>query len=160
MTAGSYRVVFDTNILVSGHFWKGPPYRCMLAVESGLATLIMSGPILTEFSEKLTDKFGVSKAEVDSIVERWATRAELASIEGKAGWVPADPEDDKFIETALIGGAAIHCVGGSSPPRRRQGAGSRDPDRAAVFGASRSRRRRDIAATGATVCFRGAARAS
>ena len=111
MTAGSCRVVFDTNILVSAHFWKGPPYRCMLAVESGLATLIMSGPILTEFSEKLTDKFGVSKSEVDSIVERWATRAELASIEGKGGWVPADPEDDKFIETALVGGAAIIVLG-------------------------------------------------
>ena len=53
----------------------------------------------------------MSKAEVDSIVERWATRAELASIEGKAGWVPADPEDDKFIETALIGGAAIIVSG-------------------------------------------------
>ena len=83
----------------------------MLAVESGLATLIISGPILTEFSEKLIGKFGVSKSEVDSIVERWATRAELASIEGIAGWVPADPEDDKFIETALVGGAAIIVSG-------------------------------------------------
>ena len=94
---------------------EGASIPCMLAVESGLATLIISGPILTEFSEKLTDKFGVSTAEVDSIVERWATRAELASIEGKAGWVPADPEDDKFIETALIGGAAIIVSGDRHP---------------------------------------------
>src|SRR6266540_935139 len=72
MTAGSIKVVFDTNILVSGHFWKGPPYRCMLAVEAGLATLVLSDPILTEFAEKLTSKFGVSKSEVDPIVERWA----------------------------------------------------------------------------------------
>ncbi len=42
MTAGSLKVVFDTNILVSGHFWKGPPYRCLLAVEAGLATLVLS----------------------------------------------------------------------------------------------------------------------
>ena len=62
MTAGFYRVVFDTNILVSGHFWKGL-HTDAVAVESGLATLIMSGPILTEFSEKLTDKFGVSKID-------------------------------------------------------------------------------------------------
>ena len=77
MTAGSYKVVFDTNILISGHFWKGPPYRCVLAVESGLATLILSDAILTEFSEKLTDKFGVSRSEVDPIMERWATRSLL-----------------------------------------------------------------------------------
>ena len=89
MTAGSCRVVFDTNILVSGHSWKGPPYRCMPAEESGLATLIMSGPILTELSEKLTNKFGLSKSEVDSIVERWATRAELASIEGIVTFSPS-----------------------------------------------------------------------
>jgi len=48
MTAGSLKVVFDTNILISGHFWKGPPYRCMLAIDAGLATLVLSDPILTE----------------------------------------------------------------------------------------------------------------
>src|SRR6266540_1814553 len=111
MTAGSIKVVFDTNILVSGHFWKGPPYRCMLAVEAGLATLVLSDPILTEFAEKLAGKFGVSKSEVDPIVERWATCAEVAPIERKAGWVPQDPDDDKFIETALVGGAAIIVSG-------------------------------------------------
>jgi putative PIN family toxin of toxin-antitoxin system len=111
MTLGSYKVVFDTNILISGHFWKGPPYRCLLAVESGLATLILSDPILTEFREKLTDKFGLSKSDVTPIVERWATRAQLASIEGKSGWVAEDPDDDKFIETALAGGATIIVSG-------------------------------------------------
>ena len=57
MTAGSLKVVFDTNILISGHFWKGPPYRCMLAIDAGLATLVLSDTILTEFGEKLTGKF-------------------------------------------------------------------------------------------------------
>ena len=111
MNAGSFKVVFDTNILVSGHFWKGPPYRCVLAVEAGLARLVLSDPILTEFGDKLSGKFGVSKSEVDTIVERWATRAEIVPIEGKAGWVSQDPDDDKFIETALVGGAAIIVSG-------------------------------------------------
>jgi hypothetical protein len=48
---------------------EGPPYRCMLAVEAGLATLVLSDPILTEFVEKLASKFGVPKSEVDPIVE-------------------------------------------------------------------------------------------
>ena len=111
MTAASLKVVFDTNILISGHFWNGPPYRCMLAVEAGLATLVLCEPILTEFGEKLTSKFGVSKSEADPIVARWAARAEVARIEGKAGWVPEDPDDDRFIETALVGGAAIIVSG-------------------------------------------------
>src|SRR6516164_9735416 len=111
MTQESFKVVFDTNILIAGHFWKGPPYRCMLAVESGLTTLILSNPILTEFREKLIDKFGVSESDVAPIVERWATRAQLASIEGKRGWVAEDPDDDKFIETALVGGATAIVSG-------------------------------------------------
>lgn len=86
MIAEPLKVVFDTNILISGHFWKGPRYRCVLAVEAGLAALILSDPILTEFREKLTDKFGVPKSEVDPIVERWGTRANVIPIEGKSGW--------------------------------------------------------------------------
>lgn len=111
MNAGPVKVVFDTNILVSGHFWKGPPYRCMLAVEAGLATLVLSDPIVTEFTEKLTDKFRVSKSETDFILKRWTTRAEVVQIEGKSGWVPEDPDDDKFIETALAGRATLIVSG-------------------------------------------------
>jgi hypothetical protein len=40
---GSRQVVFDTNIFVSGHFWKGLPYRCLLAAEARLAVLVLSG---------------------------------------------------------------------------------------------------------------------
>ncbi|MGH9195786.1 MAG: putative toxin-antitoxin system toxin component, PIN family [Acidimicrobiia bacterium] len=111
MTATSVRVVFDTNILISGHFWKGPPYRCRLAVDAGLAVLVLSEPILTELGEKLITKFGVSKADVDSIMERLRTSSELTDVEGKSGWVPQDPDDDKFIETALVGGATLIISG-------------------------------------------------
>jgi predicted nucleic acid-binding protein len=83
MTAEPVRVVFDTNILVSAHFWNGPPYRCVLATEAGLVALVLSDPILAEFAEKLTVKFGVSKDEVDSIVERLRARTQLVQIEGK-----------------------------------------------------------------------------
>ncbi len=105
------KVVFDTNILVSGHFWKGPPHRCVLAVEAGLVTLVLSDPILNEFREKLIGKFAVSQAEADPIITGWATRAEIVHIEGKSGWVPEDPEDDKFIETALAGRGTILVSG-------------------------------------------------
>jgi predicted nucleic acid-binding protein len=83
----------------------------MLAVEAGLATLILSDPILSEFREKLTGKFRVSNSDVDQIVRQWATRAMLASIAGKSGWVSEDADDDKFIETAIVGGAAIIVSG-------------------------------------------------
>lgn len=111
MTAGPVRVVFDTNILVSAHFWKGPPYRCMLAVEAGLAILVLAEPILIEFIEKLTVKFGVSRSDVQTIAERFRLRAQLMEIKGESGWVRQDPDDDKFIETAVVGEASVIVSG-------------------------------------------------
>jgi hypothetical protein len=42
------RVVLDTNILMSALLWRGAPYRCLLAVQAGLADLVISPPILEE----------------------------------------------------------------------------------------------------------------
>jgi putative PIN family toxin of toxin-antitoxin system len=111
MNGGSVKAVFDTNILISGHFWKGPPYRCLLSVEADLARLVLSDPILAEFRDKLRNKFNLSTSEIDPIVERWTARAEIVRIERKSGWVPDDPDDDKFIETALAGGATVIVSG-------------------------------------------------
>jgi putative PIN family toxin of toxin-antitoxin system len=111
MTAAGVKVVFDTNILVSGHFWKGPPYRCLLATEALLAVLVLSDPIVSELREKLTDKFGLPAAEVDAIIDRLSTHAERVDVHGRSGWVPQDPDDDKFIDTALSSGAGVIVSG-------------------------------------------------
>jgi putative PIN family toxin of toxin-antitoxin system len=107
MTVAIVKVIFDTNILVSGHFWKGPPYRCLLAAEAGLAVLVLSDPIVSELREKLADKFALSTAEVDAIVDRLSTHAERVPVQGRSGWVQQDPDDDKFIDAALSAGATI-----------------------------------------------------
>ena len=111
MTATVVKVVDDTNIFVSGHFWKGPPYRCLLAAEARLATLVVSEPILSELREKLIDKFGIPEAEVAVIVNRLDAYAETVPVLGRAGWVVQDADDDKFIDAALSGGATIIVSG-------------------------------------------------
>ncbi len=93
------KVVFDTNIFVSGHFWKGPPYRCLLAAKARLADLVVSDPIIAEVREKLIDKFGVPPIEMAAIIEQLETYAERVAVVGKSGWVQQDPDDDKFIDT-------------------------------------------------------------
>ena len=111
MTVAVVKVIFDTNILVSGHFWKGPPYRCLLAAEAGLAVLVLSDPIVSELREKLADKFALSTAEVDAIVDRLSTHAERVPVQGRSGWVQQDADDDKFIDAALSAGATIIVSG-------------------------------------------------
>jgi uncharacterized protein len=111
MTAAVPNVVFDTNIFVSGHFWKGPPYRCLLAAEARLANLIVSEPILSELRGKLIDKFGSTATEVAAIVDQLDTYADRVPVLGRSGWVRQDPDDDKFIDAALSGGATIIVSG-------------------------------------------------
>ena len=111
MTAAVPKVVFDTNIFVSGHFWKGPPYRCLLAAEARLASLVVSEPILTELRDTLIAKFGIAVEEVAAIVDLLDTYAERVPVVGRSGWVRQDPDDDKFIDAALSGGATIIVSG-------------------------------------------------
>jgi predicted nucleic acid-binding protein len=108
MTTLVTKAVFDT---VSGHFWKGPPYRCLMAAEAGLVSLVLSESITSELREKLTEKFDVPPAEVDAIIDRLRARAESVSAQGRSGWVTQDPDDDKFIDAALAGGATIIVSG-------------------------------------------------
>ncbi|MBP7569127.1 MAG: putative toxin-antitoxin system toxin component, PIN family [Acidobacteria bacterium] len=111
MTALVAKAVFDTNILVSGHFWKGPPYRCLMAAEAGLVSLVLSDSITSELREKLTEKFEVPAAEADAIIDRLKARAEDVPAQGRSGWVKQDPDDDKFIDAALAAGATIIVSG-------------------------------------------------
>lgn len=54
MTARVTKVVFDTNILVSGHLWKGPPYRCLLDIVTARELLDRLPLLLTDDSDTTT----------------------------------------------------------------------------------------------------------
>lgn len=99
------KVVFDTNILVSALFWRGAPYRCLSAVEAGLAELIISPPILDELRNVLMTKFEHTRAEADDAASLVSGVAQLVEIVGELHVVAKDPDDDKFVETACVGGA-------------------------------------------------------
>jgi uncharacterized protein len=64
------RVVLDTNILVSALLWRGTPHRCLLAVQAGLADLILSPPILAELRTVLLTKFRHTPASVPVLTAR------------------------------------------------------------------------------------------
>jgi putative PIN family toxin of toxin-antitoxin system len=82
-----------------------------MAAEARLAVLVLSDPIVAELREKLTDKFALTAAEVDAVVDRLSTHIESVDVQGRSGWVPQDPDDDKFIDAALSSGATIIVSG-------------------------------------------------
>ncbi len=105
------RVVLDTNILVSALLWRGAPYRCLLAIQAGLADLILPPPILDELRTVLVAKFRHSPAEADEAIGLIRGAARVVEITGGLRVVPDDPDDDKFIETAQVGDADLIVSG-------------------------------------------------
>ncbi|MGE0643717.1 MAG: putative toxin-antitoxin system toxin component, PIN family [Nitrospira sp.] len=99
------KVVFDTNILVSALLWRGTPYRCLLAIRAGLAELILSPLIMEEFRDVLCRKFALTQEDAEENSAIAQKSAKLINIPGTLRVVPDDPTDDKFVETAIVGGA-------------------------------------------------------
>lgn len=105
------RAVLDTNVLISGLLWRGAPHQCLLSAEAGLFDLVLAEAIFDELREKLIVKFDNSEAEAEQAIAGLRRCATLAPLSGRSGWLPADPDDDKFVETALEGNATIIVSG-------------------------------------------------
>ena len=105
------RAVLDTNVLISGLLWRGAPHECLLLAEASLYELVLAESIFDELRDKLIHKFGSSADEAEEILIGLRRRATLVTLTGRSGWVSADPDDDKFIESALIGQADVIVSG-------------------------------------------------
>jgi putative PIN family toxin of toxin-antitoxin system len=53
-SAGDVRPVVDTNVLLSGLFWRGRPRALIEQVRAGALTLISSSALLAELAEVMT----------------------------------------------------------------------------------------------------------
>lgn len=105
------RAVLDTNVLISGLLWPGIPHRCLLAAQARLYEAVTSDPILEELRAKLVEKFGNTPEEADEAVSGVARFATKVAVSGRGGWIPADRDDDKFVETALVAHAEMIVTG-------------------------------------------------
>lgn len=106
-----YVAVFDTNILFSGSVWKGNPYHCLELARSGQVEGITCQEILDELTEKLAIKLNFSNTQLTETVTDILGFLKLITIPNTLKIIPADPDDDKVIECAMIG-RATHIVTG------------------------------------------------
>jgi putative PIN family toxin of toxin-antitoxin system len=106
------RVVVDTNVFVSGIFWKGPPYQVLEIWSQGKFKLVVSSAILNEY-ERVMNELNM-KAKVknyDRILELVQLNAEIVNPAAFPVPVCRDQDDDKFLEAA-VGGAVQYIVTG------------------------------------------------
>ena len=115
MTTSPFRVVLDTNVWISGVFFRrGIPARLLAAWRDNNYQLIISHPILDELSAQLhqkTVKFGAPSSLADEWLKYVDAYAEFVPIKHNAAGVCRDPKDDQFLETA-VSGQATHLVTG------------------------------------------------
>jgi putative PIN family toxin of toxin-antitoxin system len=105
------RVVFDTNIWISGLMWRGKPYQCLLLARTGVVQALYCQEMVAELTHKLRQVFGFSEDHIRAVVHDLRRTGEKAEITGDLRVVARDPDDDKFVECAVIGGAAMLVSG-------------------------------------------------
>ena len=100
------RVVLDTNVLVSGVFFGGPPRRILEAWRDERVELVACLEILEEYQEvgrRLSGRFpGVSLEPFFSLL---LTHLVLVARQGEPEAVVGDADDDKFFACAVAAGA-------------------------------------------------------
>ena len=96
------KIILDTNVLISGIFFSGPPYQILKAWQEGKIQIAVSKEILAEYhriAEELSEKF--SSVEISQILELFTIHAEMVNTQGLEVSVCEDPDDNMFISCAL-----------------------------------------------------------
>ena len=106
------RVVLDTNVLISGIFFSGPPAKILLAWRNGKVQLVVSTEILKEYHEvgkRLSHRYaGIDMGPLFMLLARNAELVEAAPLPAP---VSNDADDDKFLACALASGTQVIISG-------------------------------------------------
>jgi putative PIN family toxin of toxin-antitoxin system len=106
------KVVLDTNVLISGIFFSGPPSRILAAWAEGGFELVASVEILTEYrrvAERLQRRF--SSVDINAILDLVTREARFVEPAPVPVSACDDPDDLKFLACALSGGARFIVTG-------------------------------------------------
>jgi len=112
------RLVFDTNVVVSGILWRGPPHELMIAARFDRLKLFTSFPMLLELADvlgrrKFSQRILASGIPIEDRVAGYAALTTIV-IPAEIFGVAPDPDDDVVIGTAVAAAGDL-IVTGTSP---------------------------------------------
>lgn len=106
------RVVLDTNVLVSGLGWGGPPARIIEAVVDGRLVLITSPALLEEFRRVLAyPRLAVALPDPQTLAGLVEDIGVVVDTAGRVVSASRDEADNRVLEAATAG-AADYVVSG------------------------------------------------
>ena len=112
-----FKLVLDTNTLLSAFFWKGNEFELFKKIEKGKAQLFLSENIVDEIENvinrpKFKEAIRISNQTPEQIVQKIVSVSHLViGPKLKENVVKEDKSDDKFIECALNAKADIIVSG-------------------------------------------------
>ncbi len=99
------KIVLDTNIVVSALIFGGVPRKVTDLIVDKAFRPVMSEELMTELRRVITERFPRARHEIEiyeRLLRRYAIWVPLGS---QTVVVSRDPDDNKFIETALVSDA-------------------------------------------------------
>lgn len=97
------RVVVDTNVWLSSLVFGGRPGEILELFIERAIEVVISEELLSELRRKIIQKFPLYEAELNLLELSLRQDAEWVKLGSKPTKISRDPDDNKFIETALIG---------------------------------------------------------
>ncbi len=110
------RLVLDTNVVVAGLLWNGPPRRLLSMAVDSKASFFSSPVLLEELAQtlrysKFTPRIAAYKTSVDELVARDAALVTLVTPSTVPRVVANDPDDDHVIAAAVAARAELIVTG-------------------------------------------------
>lgn len=102
------KVVLDTNVLISGIFFTGPPHRILKAWRDGRIQFVLTASIIDEYlrvAERLSAKY--PEIPIQPILELLIDRSQLIQAAPLPEPVCQDSDDDRFVAAAFAADAVI-----------------------------------------------------
>lgn len=122
------KAILDTNVVISGIFWKGPPFEILTAWQKQRFHLVISMPVLDEYRRVLAEMTKRASPVLHSILELVELHSEMVEPLSFAKTVCSDPDDDKFLETA-VAADADYVVSGDAGAQELRANQDRSPRR-------------------------------
>jgi putative PIN family toxin of toxin-antitoxin system len=98
------KIVVDTNVMVSGVFWGGNPFKILEHWIRGNITILVSTPILDEYV-RVISSIGYKRPELSkNWIDLISTNTTIVDVRISLA-LSRDPDDNKFLECAISGNA-------------------------------------------------------
>ena len=105
------RIVIDSNVWISGLIFGGNPGKIIQLFIADSLIVVTSEEILSELRRNITQKFPLYTPQLELVEASLRKDTEMVKIGLKEIAISRDADDDKIIETAVIGNCSYIISG-------------------------------------------------